>query len=246
MYHILSDNLCFNTEHNVFVYRFPLTKTGGKFRIKKRLTFSDYGLPIAPTKTIITAEHYLEWQISYYSGELMDNIGYIEAHKQINELSAFLFYAFKYSFISKDEIIALKSFIETNNIFIENTQEIQRTNFVIENLGGIDFLKSKVSYPLLVYQFKQQDILCEIIIKEKQLAIGIMPMLYFCLPMSVIYNKNKKQNFIGRCIESKEDGYLYINKNNIDIFMQMFKIFGILSSSHKHDCLQILNYILSR
>ena len=71
-------------------------------------------------------------------------------------------------------------------------------------------------------------------------------MLYFCLPMSIIYNKNKKQNFIGRCIESKEVGYLHINKNNISIFVQMFKIFGILSSSHKHDCLQILNYILSR
>lgn len=161
-------------------------------------------------------------------------------------MSEFLLFGFENSFISKAEIISLKNFIETNNIFVENTQEIQRTNFVKENLVGIDFLKSKVSYPLLVYQFKQRDILCEIIIKEKQRAVGIMPMLYFCLPMGVIYNKNEEQNFIGRCIQSKEVGYLHINKNNISIFMQMFKIFGILSSSHKHDCLQILNYILSR
>ena len=233
---------------SVFKYEIPLTKIAGKIRIKERLTFSDYGLPIAPTKTIITAKHYLEWQIGY-DNVVSNNEHFIGANgkkKQIYELSEFLLFGFENSFISKAEIISLKNFIETNNIFVENTQEIQRTNFVKENLVGIDFLKSKVSYPLLVYQFKQRDILCEIIIKEKQRSVGIMPMLYFCLPMGVIYNKNEEQNFIGRCIQSKEVGYLHINKNNISIFMQMFKIFGILSSSHKHDCLQILNYILSR
>ena len=46
---------------SVFKYEIPLTKIAGKIRIKERLTFSDYGLPIAPTKTIITAKHYLEW-----------------------------------------------------------------------------------------------------------------------------------------------------------------------------------------
>lgn len=177
---------------SVFKYEIPLTKIAGKIRIKERLTFSDYGLPIAPTKTIITAKHYLEWQIGY-DNVVINNEHFIGANgkkKQIYELSEFLLFGFENSFISKAEIISLKNFIETNNIFVENTQEIQRTNFVKENLVGIDFLKSKVSYPLLVYQFKQRDILCEIIIKEKQRAVGIMPMLYFCLPMSVIYNKN--------------------------------------------------------
>ena len=218
----------------VLKYEIPLTKISGKVRIKERLAFSDYVLPIAPTKTILSPKHYIEWQIGY--DNIVDSsehfIGANGKKKQIYELSEFLFFGLKNSLISKNEI------------FIETTQEIQRTNFIKENLAGIEFLKSKVSYPLLVHQFQNKDILCEIIVREKQRAVGVMPMLYFCVPMSVIYDKNGTQNFIGREVKSKELGYLYIDKNNISIFVQMFKIFGILSANHKHDCLEILKYIL--
>lgn len=71
-------------------------------------------------------------------------------------------------------------------------------------------------------------------------------MLYFCVPMSEIYNEHGVPNFIGRQIQSKEYGYLFINKNNISIFIQIFKIFGILSKNHKYDCLEILKYILAQ
>ena len=231
---------------SVLKYQIPLTKISGKIRIKERLAFSDYGLTIAPTKTILSPKHYIEWQIGY--DNIVDSsehfIGANGKKKQIYELSEFLFFGLKNSLVSENEILDLKSFIENNKIFIETTQEIQRTNFIKENLAGIEFLKSKVSYPLLVHQFQNKDILCEIIVREKQRAVGVMPMLYFCVPMSVIYDRNGTQNFIGREVKSKELGYLYIDKNNISIFVQMFKIFGILSTNHKHDCLEILKYIL--
>lgn len=230
----------------VLKYEIPLTKISGKIRIKERLAFSDYGLPIAPTKTILSPKHYIEWQIGY--DNIVENnehfIGANSKKKQIYELSEFLLFGLKNSLILKNEILDLKNFIKNNEIFVETTQEIQRTNFIKENLAGIEFLKSKVSYPLLVHQFQNKDILCEIIVREKQRAVGVMPMLYFCVPMSALYDKNGNQNFIGREVKSKELGYLYVDKNNISIFVQMFKIFGILSANHKHDCLEILNYIL--
>ena len=234
---------------SVLKYQIPLTRTGGKIRIKERLAFSDYGLPIkAPTKTILSPKHYIEWQIGYDKDEIVYGthhfLDYKNKKKQIDELSKFLLFGLKNSLISKNEILDLKSFIKNNEIFIETTQEIQRTNFIKENLAGIEFLKSKVSYPLLVHQFQNKDILCEIIVREKQRAVGVMPMLYFCVPMSALYDRNGTQNFIGREVKSKELGYLYIDKNNISIFVQMFKIFGILSANHKHDCLEILKYIL--
>lgn len=105
------------------------------------------------------------------------------------------------------------------------------------------FLKSSVSYPLLVHQFSNKDLLCEIIIKEKQYAVGIMSMLYFCVALSSLKD-SKNQSFVGRCIQSKENGYLEINKQNIEVFTQMFSIFGMLSKTHHYDCLQILDYIL--
>lgn len=217
--------LNFNQEYNRLECGFPLTNTQSRIRIKEQNQPNGYGSPIAPRQTIISPKHYIEWQIKYD-----------------NELSEFLLRAFEYSFISRTEIILLKSFIEKNNDFVENT--IQRTNFVIENLGGIDFLKSEVSYPLL-HHCLGNDMSCEIVIREKQKAKGIMPMLYFYLPMSAICTYDC-QSFMYHKIDKNERGYLFIDKNNISIFMQMFKIFGILSPSHKHDCLQILNYILSK
>lgn len=233
---------------SVLKYKIPLTITGSKIRIKERLAFSDYGLTIAPTKTILSPKHYIEWQIGY--DNIVENnehfIGANGKKKQIYELSEFLLFGLKNFLISKNEILDLKNFIEKNKVFVENTQEIQRTNFIKENLAGIEFLKSKVSYPLLVHQFQNKDVLCEIIVREKQRAVGVMPMLYFCVPMSALYDRNGTQNFIGREVKSKELGYLYIEKNNISIFVQMFKIFGILSANHKHDCLEILKYILEQ
>lgn len=41
-------------------YEFPLSKVTGKIRIKERLAFSDYGIPVPPTRTIITHKHYIE------------------------------------------------------------------------------------------------------------------------------------------------------------------------------------------
>lgn len=243
-----TQNIIFNREHNRIEYKFPLTQTQGKIRIKELQEFSDYGLPVAPTKTILSPKHYIEWQIGYDKDTIVYGThhfsNYKNKKKQIYELSEFLLFGLENSFITKNEILVLKDFIENNDIFIENTQEIQRTNFIKENLAGIEFLKSKVSYPLLVHQFQNKDILCEIIIREKQRAVGVMPMLYFCVPMSALYDKNGIQSFIGREVKSKEVGYLYIDKNNISIFIQMFKIFGILSKNHKHDCLEILKYIL--
>ena len=53
-------------------------------------------------------------------------------------------------------------------------------------------------------------------------------------------------SFIGRKILSNECGYLEINRDTIHIFMQIFRIFGLLSRTHKHDCLAILEYLLKK
>ncbi|HXE41670.1 MAG TPA: hypothetical protein VN516_01505, partial [Candidatus Baltobacteraceae bacterium] len=44
--------------------RLPLTDVTGKVRVKER-TPDGFGIPIAPSKTPLGAQHYLEWQIGY-------------------------------------------------------------------------------------------------------------------------------------------------------------------------------------
>lgn len=228
-------------------YEFPLSKATGKIRIKERFAFSDYGIPVPPTKTIITHKHYIEWQISYDRVVNKDEnhhfIGANSKRKQIYELSEFLKFGLKHNFIDFQALEALKCEIQNNKDFIENREKITRSNFTKETMNNLTFLKSNVSYPLLIYQFSNKDLLCEIIIREKQYAVGIMPMLYFCVALSSLKDSNN-QSFVGRYIKSKENGYLEINKQNIEIFIQMFRIFGMLSKTHQYDCLQILNYLI--
>lgn len=233
---------------NSLSYKFPLTKITGKIRIKERLTFSEYGQPIAPTKTIITPKHYIEWQIGYdkiaSKDEITHFIGANNKNKQIYELSEFLEFGLKNNLIKAEILKKLKKDILKNEIFIDEKEEITRSHFISETINGVEFLKSKVSYPLLISKFQNKNLLCEIIVREKQRAVGTMPMLYFCISLANIKDKDGNFSFIGRKIESKENGYLQIDSSNIEIFVNLFKIFGLLSKTHKHDCLEILNYIL--
>lgn len=221
----------------------------GKIRIKERFAFSDYGIPVPPTQTIITHKHYIEWQIGYdrviNKGEEAHFIGANGKKKQIYELSEFLDFGLDSGLIDAKKIIELQNNVANNQEFIDEKEQIIRTNFVIESINGIEFLKSSVSYPLLVYRFQSQDVLCEIIVREKQFAVGTMPMLYFCLALSSIKDSSGG-SFIGRKILSNECGYLEINRDTIHIFMQIFRIFGFLSRTHQHDCLAILGYLLKK
>lgn len=91
-----------------------------------------------------------------------------------------------------------------------------------------------------------EDFLSEIVVREKQRAVGVMAMLYFCFPVSLLKSANKEQDFLNRYINSKEKGYLQIDKSNIGIFLTILQIFGILSQSHKHDVLEILKFIINK
>lgn len=234
---------------SVLRYKFPLSKAMGKIRIKERFAFSDYGIPVPPTQSIITHKHYIEWQIGYdrviSRGEEAHFIGANGKEKRIYELSEFLDFGLNSGLVDKEVIKNLINDIQNNQDLIDEKEQITRTNFITHSLGGIEFLKSSVSYPLLVYRFQSQDVLCEIIVREKQFAVGTMPMLYFCVALSSIKDSNGG-SFIGRKILSNECGYLEVNRDTIHIFIQIFRIFGLLSKAHKYDCLEILSYLLKK
>lgn len=99
-----------------------------------------------------------------------------------------------------------------------------------------------MKYPLLIYKFDGYEIVTEIKITEKQRAVGTQPMLYLCFPITELKSKN---NLVGRTAQTKEIAYFEVTKRNIKVFLEMLKMFGILSSNHKHDIVQIINTILS-
>lgn len=244
-------------EDNKIYVEIPLTSQSGKARVKIRNSFYEYGLPTATKQNHFSQKHYIEWQIGY-DADKSDNdkmkltslkntefIGANGKNKALYELSEYLFYFVKWEIISIDEINYILSFLENinKNNFLDSNFQILRSHPIQRNILGIDFYCSEVRYPLLVHKFDNFDILVEIIIREKQRAIGSQPMLYVCFPITQLVPFKNKSALLGRVVETKEFAYLVLDSKDKQFLLESFKIFGILSPSHNYDIIQILNII---
>jgi len=237
----------------------PLTATSGKVRIKRRSVLNEYGIPVATCQTELTQNCYIEWQIGYdvvtaekeklalTSLKEFKFIGANGKEKALYELSEYVYYLIKLNFIPKSSLSDLKKFlmdIPKKNLFDLNSElSIKRSNFIEKEFNGIKFLQTKVEYPLIVHKFGKYEIITEIIIKEKQKAIGVMPMLYLCFPITEL---KTEPILLGRKAKSKEEAEFIINKDNADIFVQLLKLFGMLSENHRKDILSIIDVILEK
>ena len=109
-------------------------------------------------------------------------------------------------------------------------------------INNFNFMWTKVEYPLLVYKFGNFEIVAEIKITEKQYAIGTQPMLYLCFPITELENSDK---LLGRTALTKEFANFVINSENIWVFLEMLKLFGMLSKNHNKDAISIIDVILN-
>ncbi len=117
---------------------------------------------------------------------------------------------------------------------------ITRERFRPHQFGGMDFELSRISYPLLIYSFNDNQ-LSEMVIREQQYGSKTQAMLYFCF--SILELKTACP-LLNRTATLKEHALLIIHKTNASIFLEMFKIFGLLSQAHHNDVLKILIKIL--
>jgi hypothetical protein len=235
----------------------PLTKGTNKTRIKKRSFFNEYGIPFSTKKEHFSLSCYVEWQIGFdvvisdtekiKKTTIKDKtfIGANGKEKTLYELSEYLYYFYKWNVLKSKDLLDIKAFLTNlnNNDFLDSNKElsIERSHPIEKNILGIDFYFTQVKYPLIIHKFGQYEILTEIIIKEKQYAIGVQPMLYFCFPVTEL---KSDKIILGRCAETNETANFIIDENNIDIFLIILKIFGTLSCNHNKDIISIINKIL--
>ena len=231
----------------------------GKIRVKNRSTIFEYGLPFASRQNNFTQRNYVEWQIGYDTTldapeklaetTLKDLLftAYNHKTKALYELSEYMFYLIKWGFIHKTSLNSL--FHEIQGISEENLLEnhpscqIKRTHPREATINGIDFLESKIEYPLLVHRFGKYEIIAEIVVREKQYAVGTQVMLYFCFPITELH---ANPALLGRTAKPKETAEFVFNKDNFRIIPEMIRIFGMLSKSHQFDILAILKLIRSK
>ena len=246
----------------------PLTTTSGKTRVKQRDFVFDYGMPFASRKNHFNQKNYIEWQIGYDAivPAYIDNFeerkfknfvnttlkdfyftGDNKKNKTLYELSEYLFYFVKWKVITQDSLQKLQSFlidIKNQDLLDKHRHcEIKRTNPVSKTINNINFQALTIEYPQLIYKFGEYEIIAEITIREKQKAVGTQPMLYFCFPITEL---QAKKPLLGRCANTKEFAEFEFNQKNIFIILEMIKIFGMLSLSHKNDTLNIIKTILNK
>lgn len=235
-----------------------LTVVSGKIRIKNRSILNEYGTPVAAKRDGFTLSNYVEWQIGYdvvkkeaekLAESSLPHTEFLGANgkvKALYELSEYIWYFYKWGVISRKEledVISYLDFIKKDD-FIDNNSELQidRSHPIAKRINNFNFEYTQVKYPLLIYKFNGYEIITEIKITEKQYAIGTQPMLYLCFPVTELKTEN---NLIGRTATVKEIAYFEISEKNIKVFLEMLKMFGILSRNHKHDILQIINTVLA-
>lgn len=237
----------------------PLTTTSGKIRIKQRSIINEYGTPVATRREKFKQNHYIEWQVGYdvIKKEIskleltsLPNTSFIGANnkeKALYEISEYIWHFHKWGIVKDHDLTEVKNYLNSidDSALLDRNPELQitRSHPINKSINGFDFLSTQVNYPLLIHRFDHYEIITEIKITEKQYAIGIQPMLYLCFPITEL---RADGILLGRTANTKEFAFFDISKDNIYVFVEMLKILGILSESHRHDVLQIISQILKQ
>lgn len=228
------------------IIELPLTNPTGKIRVKRRSKTSNYGLPIATKTESFTMDDYVEWQISYAtknppeSSKVSDII--INENQIGFELTKLLHEGIKLGILSSADIYELENFI--NNVqateTLEENEKIFRSYTEQEIKGG--FRKFEEKTPLFIKENKETGYFVEIILRHKQRAVGVQAMVYLCIYVEKLNDKNG-ESFLGRTAKSKEFSGLEITRKNKQLIADVVKAFAIASQQHKEDISNILKQI---
>ncbi len=168
-----------NDDKKAIEVSIPLTSISGKVRVKIRHAFSDYGISTATRKIPFSLKHYVEWQIGYdvpiedkekfelttLKDEKYHFLGANNKVKTLYELSEIIDYAKRLGLISLENLENTLKYLEKQKQFIEDN--FIRERFRSHQFGGMDFELSRISYPLLIHFFNDNQ-LSEMVIREQQ------------------------------------------------------------------------------
>ncbi|CAJ0749082.1 13657_t:CDS:2 [Entrophospora sp. SA101] len=153
--------------------------------------------------------------------------------RYIYELSDLLVEILRKGFVNLNYLRKLLQEVQDEKKFIEDELEVYRTHPKEYKFNGYTFWKSTIGHPLLIYEVSGLILKIEIIIKEKQKAIGIQPMLYLCIPIKLVEEYPEIENQLA---ETKQTATYLITKNNFQFVIETIKIFSILEKAPKRHC----------
>jgi len=231
---------------NAVRVRLPLTDVTGKVRVKEKSS-DGFGLPVAPSQTLLGKKHYLEWQIGYdipttNSPTVVPAIKFIRngETKYGHELAKIVFEAVRLGILSTNDLLHE---IETlkkipPNEFEEN-QAVQVE--VSTNTEANGFQSAVQRLPQFTKTTPHGWV--QIQLKQKQRAVGYQAMVYVCLPLNEVLAMDGTPRPTGNA-KSKETVYYDFTRENSDLLLDIIQAFGMASQQHNEDIRQILGKIL--
>jgi R.Pab1 restriction endonuclease len=225
--------------------RLPLTDVTGKVRVKEK-SLDGFGIPVAPSKTILDKHFYLEWQIGYDTPDANDAsvVPKIEftrkgETKYGHELSKIIFEAVRLGILSTNDLmqeihklekIPASEFEESRAVRVETSTNLSNGfQSAVERLPQFTKTTSHGSV--------------QIQLKQKQRAVGYQAMVYVCLPMTEVLALDGNPRVAAKA-KAKETVFYDFNSANRDLILAIVDAFGLASRQHNEDIRQIFENIL--
>jgi hypothetical protein len=223
--------------NNAVLVRLPLTDVNGKVRVKEK-TADGLGVPVAPTRTKLGKDHYLEWQIGYDSPDTNSPSSVPQIQftrkgetKYGHELSKLLVDALALGLITTNDLqheiamlpkLAANSFEEHEVIEMEAAQKPDESGFS----------RSVQRVPQFIRMTDHGAV--QIVLKPRQRAVGYQAMVYVCLPMNQTLDARGEPRKPS-LVKSKETVFYLFNRNNDGFLLDTVRAFGIALKQHNED-----------
>lgn len=227
-------------------------KNQGKFRWKQRKDNSFFGMSFPTATERFTNDAYLEWQIGYdmetnhkTKKTILNHLEFMGSNKKKKnpyELSEILYLMLDMSLVSKKTINDLYIEITERNFFLDEEHKIKVKDPKTVKLSDFLFHRQDIVLPTFSNYKDEKGLSIEISIQKQQYGTGVQPMVYFTIPLPCFDNY---QEMLGKTSKEFSNAIFIVNKNNSDVFLNMFRFFGICSFKHKMDVLSILSLLLN-
>jgi len=228
--------------------RLPITDVTGKVRVKGK-TSGGFGLPVAPSKTLLDGKYYLEWQVGYdipntNSPSVVPEIQFTSngAKKYGHELAKIIFEAVRLGIISTNDLVREIEMLK--NIPTSEFEENQTVQIEVSTNAAADGFQSTIQR-LPQFTKTTPHGWVQIQLKQKQRAVGYQAMVYVCLPMNEVLAMDDSPRSAGKA-HAKETVYYDFNRDNAAFLFDIIHAFGMASQQHNEDIRKILGKILER
>jgi hypothetical protein len=234
------------TGTNFVRVRLPLTDVTGKVRVKETAP-DGFGIPLAPSKTVLGAGHYLEWQIGYDTSDAND-ISVVPSIKFTrkgetkygHELSKILFESVRLGLVSTNDLAReLESLKKNSSGTFEESRAVEVE--VSTNATADGFQSAVQKLPQFTKTTPHGSV--QIQLKQKQRAVGYQAMIYVCLPMSEVLAMDETPRKPSKA-KPKETVLYQFNSANAAFLLDIVHAFGMASQQHNEDIRNILGKIL--